>query len=489
MINHGLKILNAWFIETGTSPDMVSRNLTTHVDTATLQMFAAKTMDGELLQADNLAGIAGKIIQPDANFERHVNIANGWGNRRYRFVLRVGNPTQSNGAVYFYTGYTDTNEFSNMTGDFDPHMRLFFNNVIQVNQVMKPTPTGYVPFVNVVECNHLIHPATLGADQAAFATTFNPNGGFGVQNQPSSLRPLDLMYNLSAQHKANLAGQQLGQNFIDTRPGVDLCKSKRRNSVPSHYLSKAAEAMVYGYTEAAQQPNAGLHTAFDIATAHSEENQVYADRFFSILANDFGYHQNGFITWGDFNRSNPELQQTGVTFVMSHGEAQKNDIYLSDRGNFDTMVNDRRPQTMLVTQVMQSLPSVLLESLITFARIHVTNMTMDGSVLVTVTDPIPFVELPKGYLIPMIPTLEKRLRHIIFNDIANNQYVPFEMTLTIDVFGETFVMLGFNGEQPVPYSIPTYCDSMLSPIVTTNGAVLGQMSQDVNYLISQVCGV
>ena len=174
---------------------------------------------------------------------------------------------------------------------------------------------------------------------------------------------------------------------------------------------------------------------------------------------------------------------------MTHGEVRKSDMYLSDRGNFDSMVNDRRPQTMLITQVMQSIPSVLLESLITFARIHVTNMTIDGSVVVTITDPISFVELPRGYLIPFIPVLEKRLRHIIFSDIAQNQYVPFDLTLAIDIFGETFATLGFNGEIPVPYSIPTYCDSMLSPIVTTNGGVLGQMSNDVNYLISQVCGV
>lgn len=489
MINHGLKILNAWFIETGTTPDMVSRNLITHIDPATIQQFTHQTRGGELLNADNLAGIAGRIIQPDANNERVVSIANGWGSRRYRFVLRVGNPTNPTGAVYYYTGYTDTNEFSMTKTDFDQHMRLYFNNVIQVNQVMKPTPTGYQPFINVVECNHLIHPATLGTNPVDFATTFNPNGGFAVQNQPTSLRPLDLMYTLSSQEKAKMNGQMIGSTYIDTRPGVDLCKSKRRNTVPSHYLSKTAEAMIYGYQEAGDNPTSGPHTPYDIATAHSEENGIYGDRFFSILANEYGYHQNGFITWGDFNRSNPELQMTGVTTVMTHGEVRKSDMYLSDRGNFDSMVNDRRPQTMLITQVMQSIPSVLLESLITFARIHVTNMTIDGSVVVTITDPISFVELPRGYLIPFIPVLEKRLRHIIFSDIAQNQYVPFDLTLAIDIFGETFATLGFNGEIPVPYSIPTYCDSMLSPIVTTNGGVLGQMSNDVNYLISQVCGV
>lgn len=488
MVEHGLKVLNAWFVETGTAPDMVSRNLITHVDPTVVRQFDLQTRGGEMMTSDNLAGIAGKIVRPDANFERQVQIAGGWASTRYRFVLRVGNPNVQNGTVWFYTGYTDQPAFSFNKHDFAPDMRMYFNTVLQVVQTMRHTPTGPVPYVNVTECNHLLHPYNLGSNPMDFATTFNPNGGFAVQNQPTSLRPVDLMYNLSSKEKANMSGMG-GTQVFDTRSAVDLCKSSRRNNVPSHYLSKAANSLVHGLVEASGDPTSTSYTPYDIAAGHTNESGVYSDRFFSILANEFGYHQYGYITWADFTRSHPEMNQTGVTFVMSRGEAQKQDIYISDRGNFDSMVNDRRPQTMLITQIMQSVPAVLLESLITVARIHVTNMTPSGEIQVTLTDPISFVDLPAGYLIPMVPTIERRLQHIIFNDIAANQFVPFDLYLTVDLFGESFANMSYNGEMAVPYSIPTYCDSMMSPIVTTNGGVLGQMSNDVQYLISQVCGV
>ena len=176
LVNNGLKVTKAWFIETGTAPDMVSRNFTTHVTPEVLHQFTERTRGGELITEDNLAGVAGAIIQPDANFERQVSIANGWNNPRYRFLLRVANPEAPNGAIYYYSGYTDTPNWSIVSNDFAPDMRMYFNNAIQVNVAMRHTPTGPVPYVTVHECSHMIHPATLGAmSPSDFNTTFNPN--------------------------------------------------------------------------------------------------------------------------------------------------------------------------------------------------------------------------------------------------------------------------------------------------------------------------
>lgn len=489
LVNNGLKVTKAWFIETGTAPDMVSRNFTTHVTPEAVHQFAERTRGGELITEDNLAGVAGTIIQPDANFERQVAIANGWNNPRYRFLLRVANPETPNGVVYYYSGYTDTPNWSIVSNDFAPDMRMYFNNAIQVNVAMRHTPTGPVPYVTVHECSHMIHPATLGAmSPSDFNTTFNPNNGFGVQNQPSTLRPSDLMTTISSGEKNKMAGIS-NDLFLDMRTGVDLCKSSRRNALPSYYLHKTTDAFIYGANQVADQQ--GVHNPaapYDIAAGYAAERSAFADRFFSLLAVDYGYHQNGFVTWQEFNRAHPEVQMDGVTYVFTRGEAQKHDVYISDRGNFDSMVGDRRPQTLLITQIMQSIPGVLLESLISFARIRVTNTTVDNSVIVSIVDPMSFADLPEGYLITQIPHLEQRLKHIIFNDIAFSNYVPFDLSLTVDIFGESFALLGYNGQPQVPYSIPTYCDSMLSPIVTTNGNVLGTMANDVRYLVGQTVG-
>ncbi len=488
MLKNHLKIIKATFFETGTSPDMVTHAMTTQIEPGTYNQFAERTREGQNITQEALAGLAGQIIRPDVNNERHIQLPNGAHNIRYRFLLTVGNPEALNSSVYYYSGYTDVTGFSMGSKNFDPHMRLYFNSVVQVNQVMRPGPNGPIPSVNVVECNHLIHPSSLGSAAQLFATQFSPSGGFGVANQPSMLRPSDLMYNLSSQNKAATMGVALGQQFVDSRMAVDLCKSNRANTVPSYYLNKTTEGLLYGINTEVQQPSSTTYSPYDTAGARVEEHSIYGDRFFSLLAHDFGYHQQGFITWGDICRAHSELLMQGVTYMVNRSQAQKQDIWLSNRGDFDTMVGDRRPQTALVNQIMQSLPGTLISSLMSFARVHVTNMTPNGQLVVTITDPISYVNLGSQYLISKIPYLEQRLQAVVFSDIGFNQYIPFDAWFTVDVFGESFVRIAFNGDQHyTPYSFASYCDAMSSMMVSTNGQALGKISNDLDFLIKQTC--
>lgn len=485
MQNQHLRILKATFFETGTTQDMVSHALGTQVDPNAFHQFGEKTRGGTMITQETLAGIAGQIIRPDVNNERTIYLPNGGQSVRYRFLMTVGNPDALNSSVYYYSGYTDIVGYSSGNGTFDPHMRMYFNNVIQVNQVMRPGPNGPVPVVNVVECNHLIHPATLGAASAqTFQTTFNPAGGFGVQNQPTSLRPTDVMMQLSSQSKANMMGASLGENFVDARFAIDLCKSDRANTIPSYYLNKTVDGMMYGINAAANDPSSQQYTAYDKAFGFIEEKNVFTDRFFSLLANDFGYHQNGFISWSDMCRAHGELMVQGVVFLVNRPQLKKNDIFLADHREYDQLTGDRRPQTILVEQIMQSLPGSLISSLISFARIHVTNMGPGGQLLVTITDPISYANLGSNYLVSKIPFLEQQLQRLVFSDIGFNQYIPFDAWFTIDVFGESFVRIAFNGEHfYTPYAFATYSDASSSMLVTSNGASLPAIANDLNFLI------
>lgn len=484
MISQHLRILKATFFETGTTQDMVSHAMGTHIDPNVFRLFGEKTRDGTMISQESLAGIAGQIIRPDVNNERTIHLPNGGQNVRYRFLMTVGNPEALNSSIYYYSGYTDVVGYSQGNGVFDPHMRLYFNNVIEVNQVMKPGPNGPVPTVNVVECSHLIHPLTLGANAQAFQTTFDPNGGFGIQNQPASLRPTDVMMQLSSQTRSNIMGAQFGENYVDARIAIDLCKSDRSNAIPSYYLDKTVDGMLYGINASANDPSSGGYTPYDKAFGYIEEKNVFNDRFFSLLAHDFGYHQNGFISWGDMARAHSELMQRDVVFLVRRPQMQKNDIFLADHREYDQLIGDRRPQTLLVEQIMQSLPGALIGSLISFARIHVTNMGPGGRLMVTITDPISYANLGAQYLVNKIPFLEQQLQRLVFADIGFNQYIPFDAWFTVDVFGESFVRIAFNGEHfYTPYAFATYGDASASMLVTSNGNTLPAIANDLNYLI------
>jgi hypothetical protein len=482
MIDHGLKIVEAYFVETGTAPDMTSRNLMTAVTPEAVNLFGHHTHQGQYLHPDSLVGVAGNIIQLDPNSERLVNLPNGLRTKRFRIVFKVKNPSQPNGAVYFYTGYTDFAGWSSAHKQFAPEMRIYFNNCIQVWQTQRMTQNGYVPHIQVNESTHLIHPNNLGGGQGMFQTQFN---GMSPVQQPSTLRPCDLAYAMSSnkmQQEMGLGGSQV----LDMRAGIDLVKSSRDNAIPAKYLSKTAEAFSQGIVESSDRTGTTASTPYEIAGARSEEPTAYGDRFLHPLAADYGLQLNGFVTWADILHLHPELQADGVTFVNTLGDAAVRDIYRANAGDFDTMVNDRRPATLMFMQLMQSVPAMLLQNLITVARVSATNMTLDGSIQVFVTDPQSFADLPQGYLMEKVQIVQQRLQHLVFNDMAFSRQAPFDIQLTIEVFGESFGMISYNGEPHVPYTQTSYADAMFTSLVTPNVNVLASMANDINYLIMSV---
>ena len=485
-MNSQYKILNAYFMETGTCPDMSARNLMTQIGTETMKNFEYRTNGGKFLTPDNMSGVAGSILVSDPNGERLVNLPNGFEVPRLRFLLRVGIPGQVNGVVYYYEGYTDFNGWNTHSKDFDPNMRLYINSVQQVSMAQRPGPQGMEPYVQVIECTHLIHPQNLGAGgPSPWQTQFDP-AQMGVVNQPSSLRPYDLMNSLATHQMTVNSG--LGVPTIDSRPSIDLMKVDRRNTVASNYLSKAVEGLAVGYGNAGDNL-AGAHsgTAYESAAGMTAELNPFSDRFLNPMITELGLQQNGFISWAQMAAIHPELHMAGVTKMNTRAGAQATDAFVSDRSNFDSMVGDRRPTTDFYNRVMASLPGVMLTSLVVFGRIHVTNMTADGSTQCFLNDPISFVDIPPGFLIGRIPFLQEKFKSLIFNDIGLPPHLPFDAHFTIDAFGESFGSISINCEQAVPYTAASYADSTASQLVSANGNVLPAMANDINFLVTHIC--
>lgn len=479
------KILNAYFIETGTCPDMSSRNLMTQMSPEAVNNFAYATDNGKFLTADNMSGVSGNILISDPNSERIVDLPNTLKTSRLRFVLRFGIPGEQNGVIYYYSGYTDFNGWNSQFKDFDPNMRLYINSVQQVSQAVRHTPQGLEPFVQVIECTHLIHPSNLGTNPSMWQAQFDQHQ-MGMINQPSALRPYDLMNKLATNQHDIMQGSY-GVPTIDSRPSIDLLKIDRRNTVPSTYLSKSVEGLVNGYSEANDNiASANTATAFEAAAGKTAEQNPFSDRFLNPLITEMGLQQNGFVTWNQLATLHPELHITGVTSVNSKGAGQRADMYMANAQEYDTMVGDRRPSTDFYNRVMASLPGLMLTSLIVFGRVHVTNMTPDNSIQCFITDPISFVDIPPGYLIGRIPFLQEKFKALIFGDLGLPAHVPFDAHLSIDAFGESFGSISVNCEQAIPYTAPSYADSMSSQLIAPNGAALPAMANDINYLVTHI---
>lgn len=478
------KILSAYFMESGTTPDMSAHNLSTQMTDMIVNQFKHATHDGNHLTADNMSGIAGQILISDPNSERMVNLPNGMQNKRMRFVLRVGIPGQVNGIVFYYEGYTDYNGWNTNVKDFDPNMRLYINSIQQVSNAQRMTAQGMEPFVQVVQCTHLIHPNNIGVGQMGWNATFDPMG-MNLQNQPSALRPFDLMNALATNAHTLMNG---GQPVIDSRPSIDLLLVNRENTVASNYMANAVHGLAMGmYSANDSAATSNPATAYEAAAGKTTELNPFTDRFLNPMINELGLQQNGFVSWGQLSQLHPELHVQGVTTVNSKHAGSRDDIFVSDHNNFQSTIGDRRLGTLINERVMSSLPGLMLSSLLVYARVHITNMTPDGSLACVVTDPISFVDIPPGYLMNRIPFLQEKFKSLIFQDIGLPQHVPIDAFFTVDAFGESFSNISVNCEPHVPYPTASYSDSTASQLVASQGMVLPTMANDINYLVTATC--
>lgn len=468
--------------ETGTSNDMASRNFTTQVTTNSLNQLIEKTAHGINLTAENLAGISGKIIQPD-QVARRIDIPNGWGTKRYRFILTACYPNDhmSRNVVYYYTGYTDIVGHSAQLQDFDPNMKIYINNVISVSRYNQQTPNGVIPAVMVNECSHLLHPRSMGGNlQTQFDTRGTP------LSTPSTIRPVDIFHHLSAKERSQSTGEQV----LNLLTHMDVKKASRVNNLPSNFLSNSLTSYQQSInTTNIHEPNENQYSR---AASNLNETAAHGDPLISTLSG-YGFELNGYITWDALCRAHPEIRQHGVVnYIRQRNDVRQDspkDIYVARRGEYKPWVTqngaDMSVEATVSRLLLQSVPSLLMQKLISRCVVRATNMVAGmnpGQVHVEITSPVPYADIPQGYIIDQIPTLERLLGQVIFKDMPVNEYAPFNVIMSIDTFGDSFIQMSYNGSPLQPYHSTTWCDAMDSPIVTLNSQPLDQIANDIKYI-------
>lgn len=490
-MNTKIRITQMFLIETGTTNDMVSRSFNSHIDNLTLAQVGEQTRGGSMIQAANLAGIAGNIIMPGAQIDRLVTIANGWGNKRYRFVMHAvpDVPGLPSTIQYIYTGYTNlTGMVPVATGyDFAPDMQLFVNNRMVISSVA-PNSLNTNGFYNVQNASHVIHPGTLGG---IARPTFDP-GNLAPLQVPSTMRPTDLMHALNAQETSQLNARFVG----DMRSAVTLGLSRRTNQLPSNYLATSLDSLHRAiHTE---DPNVGQHGVYAAAAATSTESGVYEDPLIGMISmNRTGYAELGYVTWNEMKGVLPELVNRGVVQVINNKDVKKKDIYQSVAGDYQPWYTqniqggginvDQSLEAIVSTYLMQCVPAIAIQHLMSRVSLRATNMTPDGTIQVQVDPPVPlFGSLPQGYITQSVQNFVAALEVAVLRDMPINKNIPFNLAMHLDAFGDSHIQISINGQPPVPYCSPTYADASFTPIVTTNHTNLNNIANDVKFLASNL---
>lgn len=487
-----IRIIKMYLMETGTMNPMLGRSLNTQFDQNSIQILGERVSNTGNLSPTALAGVAGSIVVP-GQVDRFINIDGGWNNKRYRFVIHA-EPIDGSFAqniICIYSGYTNgASEVALPNGgyDFPNEMAFYVNNCVTVNRVSEFTMANSNNNVGhfVQNASHFIHERTLGTNLQA---TFDANTLYPT-TVPSMIRPMDVMRSIASRERSEV--ECLPE--VDLRTAVATNLSSRSNNLPSTYLSSNLNAVAKArYDEMWSNSGGNL---YENAAAIAADQTAFRDPLIAKL--NVGGSQlpsSGMVSWGELKNIFPELSMPGTVKVMRKQDAQKIDIYQNNAGDYEPwyrtaptgyMVNESF-EALIANYIMNTVPSIMLECMIARVQISVTNMTLNGGLLTNINPPFAIIPtLTQGALIHLTGRLQHYIEHMVFQDLPINMQMPFSVSMHIDVFGESQIRVGINGQPEVPFCVPTYSDAMFTPMVTTYDSTLKNIANDIRFITSQL---
>lgn len=460
-----IRPVKALFFETGTYDDMFLRPYHAHVSPQVANEFNEITNTGLNIRPGSIAPLASSIIQPSLVPQANVNIAYGWGERRFRFIMEFMVEEFSGHAMReFITGYTDQ-PGALLSGAVDQGMHLYINGSLTLRSYVERasyggniTRTGVREYTQVINKPH---------DEVISLNN--------TDMMRRTMRPEDVVGKMGIQHTLD----DTPGNVLDFRQsminGPKL--SVRQNCQPANYLSRIITSM----NSANNDPNMYMESnaeSYDRAKEMLMEPTLSSDIVIGHLNRTTGFMHQGYVTYKELCRAIDGFDHV-ATFMM-RGQLRRN-----EREAVRGMSEGWQGSTMevgMATILSNVVPSMMMGLMISKATIIATNRTIAGEPSITIDNICSFSE--NIDMRPYLETFHSKLRYELMPDITKRNQLDVSFALSIDLIGDTFITVSVNGGPNVEYTIPSFCDSLMTPVVAIGPHAIDNMAYSIDNLFN-----
>jgi hypothetical protein len=348
-------------------------------------------------------------------------------------------------------------------------MNFYFNNTVLLRDTMMRAPDGSAQFRT-----------TVADDSQILRGGYAANLQGQVQNNMNTfgMRPEDI-FGLQAAGVTvmNHGGGQVADMRMTFATGTR--KSTRDNGIPSRYLAKSLSSLSNAYTQTdnSNNPNTAV---FSQAFGAVQEQGMYSDEFFGTLTNRASnFTTHGSVTYMELMTIVPNLDNEAKVFrAGSMQQAQEN----YSRGQAEHW-GGTDLATLFASRLVSSIPGVLIENMMTSLFFTATNQTTDGKFVVDIKG-----ESVKGFtqgldLSGYLGRFENTLVLEILNTLTNNSLIDINISVWIDITGETRLWIGVGGDPQVEFVAPSFCDALSSPIMTITAESVQNIGMDIDRLV------
>lgn len=463
MSRHTVMLMDMQMILSGSYNQMYRSTYAFDSSGAALNSFIGKVINnGDLMvTANSLAGNTTDLISPRIDASRPVQIPNGWGEQRVRFVLTVKVSDQlGSETIYYFQGYSHHNGVSEATGYIDENMPLVLNSYIAVKRMPVNSPIGIILQDVVSQSGQIL--SSPGWTGIASPTEY-------------MIRPQDMFNGLKAMYLT--ADNGSGMNSISTvantmlRPTPQV--NTRFNNIPTGYMSR----MLKSYAASTIQSGFGTSDEGVLSTACGKvsENNLDDNPFLMQLAMAKGSNLTNVFTMRDLIR----LDATFGTRVniINHKGARFQQHIAGQTANLNG--SDANTKTAVV--LANAVPALMMELFINKIMFTSTNHSINSQITTTIVDAktVTTADMTRFFTIFI-----ERLREEILFDVTHGNQESFMLEMMCDVYGETRIKLQVGASGLYEYAVPTFADAAVSPVVAADKMYFNNMAQSFESVLN-----
>lgn len=453
------------FATQGFRPYNVNHDTESVVQNA-LNVISERNFNMGRFSPSSVGAISDNMISLSGSSMGNIAIVNGWNNRRYMFSITVEVQMSSGGSIcYIVTGFTDTNNV-NVNGNhisIDPSIVLHITNIAETQVSHNQDGTTGL-FVNK-------------SDQVL--TRQHYMNDLSVQgNEFRSQRPMDI-FNTMTSNMFKEEGSNTTYINTETSLGVPVF-GNRFNNIPNQYSANIFNS----YVDAADTNSAyvGEHYAPQVAelvaAPSAKETYVSQNKFLEYLnMNEQSFNTRTAFTWRDILEIDPNIMDRFHLNRIGDRES-----FLPSSGLITANTNNRSDLMGQIASVLAtSIPALANQCNLTTVSFLANNNF--GTHYVSVADCTSFN--PATFKAHS-SKFEQLLPSQVLDSLFTAMQLSYEMTVYCQVNSETFIKLRVNGGPIEDFLIPTFAESLYTPIVTNNPNTISSISDTVKNLTTRI---
>lgn len=455
--------------ETGTFNPQVARSYVTVADENNVSAIAravAESGNGGRVTATAIGNLASSFIEPSSTHEGQVAIANGWGERRCRFFIEAHVSMQVGAEVIMHIqGYTDGMGIS-LGDNVDPSMRFYVNSIASVRKTTFQTPVGQSYNSTIYDNNHLV---------------CNPDYRGVYSNDASNqymMRPQDVFGSIQISHLDMEMGRD---NTYDTRSAVtdSASFSRRTNSLPAYYSANVINSYDTARKMAEDPNNAALYSEA-LSASQAGEGYASTNAFIQAMSN---FDPSG-TTTSSFRFKDLISMDSNALHVTRPIRLDHSAVAKVHQAGQTREWTGGDLTTIVATTLSHSVSALIMEQMLSRIILKCTNHTVDGQPVTEIMHAVPLaseMDIRQG-----VEAFVVRFEYLVINPATKGNQLGFKLEMDVDLYGQTKIAIQIGDDPYSEFVTPSFCDSLILPVLTGDPRNLSNVANDYENLISYI---